>query len=267
MGLPRVILLEDDASLQRLAVLALDDDGMELQLCSRLAHAREALRQAPCALLITDLLLPDGSALDLLQDLTPACAPWPVPRCVVLSGGLDEHTRAALNTLGVWRQLSKPCSMAQLQACVHEALATWDAAPTKPTEAAESPTALRTPDIGPPTPAAPASTTATALSAEQTEALHRNFGGMQSLYLAFHASCLQQFAHDLREGDIACEQEDTAALRRLAHNLKSVLMNLGHLELSAQARQLEDAAAQAPQLGPALRADWQRLRQGVAALR
>lgn len=72
------------------------------------------------------------------------------------------------------------------------------------------------------------------------------FDGDTEFYRVFRASAVQQFPLDLQEGDAAVQAGDAQALRRAAHTLKGVLLTLGHAELSACAKQVEQAAQQAP---------------------
>ena len=53
---------------------ALEAAGFDTQLAPNLASAREALRNMSCALVLLDLLLPDGDGLDFLSEIrsTPA---------------------------------------------------------------------------------------------------------------------------------------------------------------------------------------------------
>jgi HPt (histidine-containing phosphotransfer) domain-containing protein len=93
----------------------------------------------------------------------------------------------------------------------------------------------------------------------ELEAIEVYFDGDRSFYEVFRSSCIEQFATDLTEGDAACAAGDAATLRRVAHSLKSVLRTLGHPQVSAQAKQAEDAAHEGP-WDQAL-AQWQVLRQ------
>jgi HPt (histidine-containing phosphotransfer) domain-containing protein len=61
------------------------------------------------------------------------------------------------------------------------------------------------------------------------------FGGDRDLFDVYLTACRHQFIADLQEGSQACSASDWARLRRTAHNLKSVLMTLGHPDLSAYA--------------------------------
>lgn len=235
---PRVLLVEDDPSLQRFVEMALELMPLELHCRDSVAGAIEMLQQAPVSLLITDLLLPDGSGRDLLARLNAEPALRGQARVMVFSAGLDDTISAELVKAGAWRTLAKPCSLDDLERCVSEGLAA---------AAADSPAAAAA--------AAPAA----------VDALQQHFAGNAALYQAFRASCLQQFAQDIEAGEAACRARDGQALRRLAHSLKSVLLTLGHTAESMDAAALELAADAAdwPHALPL----WQSLRQGLTAMR
>ena len=65
---PRVLYLEDDPDLTRITT-ALLDDSVEVTSVGTLAEARSRLRSERFALVILDIGLPDGSGLDLLDDI------------------------------------------------------------------------------------------------------------------------------------------------------------------------------------------------------
>lgn len=218
MSRPRVLLVDDDASIRRFVALALEDMDIELVEAANVAAAREALLGAPYRLIITDLMMPGETGFDLLQHLADHPARRAGARLAVFSAGMRADTQARLNALGVWRRLSKPTSLTELEQCVRDAVgggpSTLDAA-------------------------------APALADSEQAAMAQHFGGDEALFLAYRASCLAQFANDQRAGDAAVASADAAALRRLAHSLKSVLATLGQAAASAVARQLEDCAAHA----------------------
>jgi CheY-like chemotaxis protein len=66
---PRVVCVDDDASIRRFVELALEDLPVELLTCADATTARELLRQGPVALLITDLMMPGESGFELLASL------------------------------------------------------------------------------------------------------------------------------------------------------------------------------------------------------
>jgi len=236
---PRVLLVEDDASLQRFVALALEELNIELLLCSGVDAALALLAQQGVQLILTDLMMPGRSGFELIEELTARPALRGEARLVVFSAGLTPPVRQRLESQQVWRLLSKPCSVAELEACISDGvgLGTYGVAE---------------PPVDP-----------------DSSAIAQHFGGNAALYQAFRASCLQQFAADLTAGDLACAQTDSPALRRLAHSLKSVLLTLGHAEASARAGRLEDLAEHLSQARdwPAARLQWQGLREAMAQLR
>lgn len=232
---PRVLVVEDDASLRRFVELALEELPIELVACAAVDAALAELGRQAAALIITDLMMPGRSGFELIEVLNATPALQAGARVVVFSAGLSPAVRKRLASVGVWRLLSKPCPVTELEACVRDALAL-------------------APDSGPATPP----------SAGAEQAVAQQFGGNRALYTVFRASCLAQFAADIQAGDLACAQGDSPALHRLAHSLKSVLLTLGHAEDAALARRLEDTAA--PALWGEALPLWHRLRETLAQL-
>lgn len=243
MSRPRVLLVDDDASIRRFVALALEDLEVELVDVPGVPQAREALEDGPFQLIITDLMMPGETGFDLLQYLAEQPALRAGARLAVFSAGIRAETLARLEALDVWRRLPKPVSLGELARCVQDAVGAG-AAPALADEAAAAP---------------PCAT----LSAPERAALAQHFGGDEGLFLAYRRSCLAQFPADQRAGDSALASGDAPALRRLAHSLKSVLATLGQGEAGSTARALEDAAARVD--WPACRPLWQQLRTHLSA--
>lgn len=229
---PRVLLVEDDSSLRRFIEMALEEIEINLVSVPTVDEALVELGRGPVALILTDLMLPGRSGFDLIDALAADPALLGAARVAVLSAGLDPKTRQRLDRPEVWRLLSKPCSVAALEDCVHSALKA-----TVPTPAVPAPGQVHHP---------------------RAAAIAEHFGGNTVLYEGFRSSCLEQFHADSEEGDRFSEGSDAAALRRLAHSLKSVLLTLGHPDESALAADLELACEHA---------DWTRAAPGWRALR
>lgn len=226
----RLLLVEDDASIRRFVAMALDGPGLELVTAPDLASAFAALRGPPFELVLCDLTLPDGHGLDLLRALAAPDSPSPRARRVVFSAEASAAMRAELQQAGVHEVLSKPTSLANLEACVARALAASGAGVQ---------------ESHPDAPVVPGSLAL--------------FGGDLPLYLAFLAQCRPQFGRDAAAGDLAAGHQDLQALQRLAHSLKSVMLTLGFDSDNQLAARVETAAAEqraadAWSLWPALRA-------------
>ena len=233
----RVLLVEDDPTLQRFVAMALEDDEVRLQACISVDEALLALATQNFDLVISDLMLPGRHGLDLLQTLKQRPELRGNARLAVFSAGLNPAVREQLEALGVTRFLSKPCSLADLQSCLD---------------------GLRD---------APAPATMPSI---HKAAIEQYFGGNAALYQAFLARCRMQFPLDIAAGRSACERGDHVKLRHLAHSLKSVLLTLGHAEAAGVARQLEqdaqEAATGSEDALAAVRAAWPVLEDALARL-
>jgi CheY-like chemotaxis protein len=241
---PRVVCVDDDASIRRFVGLVLEDLPVEFVACADALAAREVLRQGPVALLITDLMMPGESGFELLASLVADPALRGGARLAVFSAGLNATTRARLEGLDVWRELDKPVSVAALEACVTDALELPHAAAVSCAPA---------PSIGP-------EIFDTATRAVIDDA----FGGDAALYAAFRTSALAQFVADRQALAAALVARDWPALHRQAHSLKGALATLGDAAGRDHARRLEDAAAQADE--GACRQRWPALDSHLEAL-
>ncbi len=274
----RLLLVEDDASLQRFVAMALEDEPVQLQICKSVDEALLALGAQRYDLIVTDLMLPGRSGQDLLQWLQAHPELRAQAVLAAFSAGLTGPVRAQLETLGVTRFLSKPCSLADLHACIREVASALPAAAAA--SAASPASAVRNAfgtssdagDTHPPVQPdvdADADADAGTLQGElDASAIDEFFGGNQALYEGFLAKCRVQFRADLETGRQAIAQPAPQTMRHLAHSLKSVLLTLGHPTAAAVARQLEDdAAASDPHaVSDAVRAGWARLDAALTRL-
>lgn len=232
----RLLLIEDDSSIARFVALALEELAVDLTTAGTLAEARQQLAQARFDAVITDLMLPDGSSIELMEaGHARQGTPW-----IAFSAGLTPERLAALHELGVQQTLRKPVSLAALMDAVSRALESSQAASAAP--APESPSPAR-----------------------RAAAVDEHFGGDAALFDAFLSGCLTRFADDLARGHAALAAQDLATLRHVSHGLKAVLSLIGEPALASHARELEDACA----AGRATEAasHWQRLAPGLEALR
>lgn len=246
----RVLLVEDDASIRRYVGMALGDLPLDLVEAGTLHEARRALASGSYALLLTDLMLPDGNGLDLLAELQAEPRLRGQARIVVFSAGVSGDLRERVMALGAWQVLDKPVALAALVGCVAQALAGPDSVAPTPTPSTES--ALQRGEVS--------------AAVARAAAIAAHFAGHAGLYDAFRAASVAQFDADIAEADAACLRPDIAALRRHAHNLKTVLLLLSADEASMQARALESAADGATAI-TALLPLWRTLRAAVRKLR
>lgn len=242
-ALARVLLVDDDAAIRRLVAMALEDEALQLISCADAHAALAALREAPVALLITDLMMPGLSGFELLERLRDEPALRGSASLVAFSAGLNAERAERLQALGVQTLLDKPVSIARLLAVVREALgaaAPPASAPLTGGAASEAPAA-----------------------AAVAGAVPAAFGGDAVLYQAFLQACLAQYPQDLAAGDAAIAQGDAPALRRVVHNLKGSLRTLGADTLADAALAIEQGLAADGDLPPTRRRAWQALREAL----
>lgn len=236
-----VLVLEDDALIRRFIDMALGELPIRMIHATSIAEAQQLLRSEAVDLFISDLMLPDGNAMDLFHVLRGDARHLGL-RIVILSAGITATVRALASRMDVFRVLDKPVPFADLVACVEQAIDVHDAV------------------------AAPAPVAVPPISATQREhAIEAHFGGRSSLFDEFFASCLEQLPGDMAAGDAACARHDAGALRRVAHNLKSVLQLMGSTQGHVMARRLEQAVM-ADEPFPTMASHWERLRAHVDSL-
>ena len=73
----RLLLLEDDPAIARTVVYTLERDGLAVTHSLLLRDARQQVQARAFDLLVLDVGLPDGSGLDLLQQVRNTPAPTP----------------------------------------------------------------------------------------------------------------------------------------------------------------------------------------------
>ena len=111
----RIFLLEDDEALGRGVAMALAGPDREVSRAASLAEAKAALAERRFSLLVLDVNLPDGSALDLLRGLRAAGDETPVILLTANDLELDEVTGLEA---GADDYITKPFSLAVLRARV-----------------------------------------------------------------------------------------------------------------------------------------------------
>ncbi len=114
-----ILLLEDDAALGQGIRFALENDGVQVELCTALSQAQSILPGKDFDLLILDVNLPDGSGLDLLQDVRRRHSSVPV--ILLTANDLETDIVLGLES-GADDYITKPFSLAILRARVNAQL-------------------------------------------------------------------------------------------------------------------------------------------------
>jgi two-component system, NtrC family, response regulator PilR len=115
----RVLVVDDEADIRELLTMTLTRMGLSVDAAGTGFEAEQLLQKHRYALCLTDMRLPDGSGLDLLEHVGRHYADTPV--AVITAFGSAENAVAALKA-GAFDYIAKPVALSQLRAMVQSAL-------------------------------------------------------------------------------------------------------------------------------------------------
>jgi two-component system response regulator PilR (NtrC family) len=115
----RVLIVDDEADIRELLSLTLQRMGLETDCAGNEFEATQFMLKHSYDLCLTDMRLPDGDGLKLLEHVGKHYATTPV--AVITAHGSAENAVAALKA-GAFDYLAKPVSLSQLRALVRSAL-------------------------------------------------------------------------------------------------------------------------------------------------
>ncbi len=108
-----LLLIDDDVELCELLNSWLSQEGFQVRACHDGSSARKALAELAPAAVVLDVMLPDGSGLELLKQLRSEHAELPV---LMLSARGEPLDRILGLELGADDYLAKPCDPRELTA-------------------------------------------------------------------------------------------------------------------------------------------------------
>ena len=111
-AMTHALLLDDDRDSLAALTSVVSAQGIVTETAETVAAALDRLRSNPPDLIIADLFLPDGGALDLLQHIEPPHD----PEVVVITDRATVETAVEALRLGVSDYLTKPLDMGRLRA-------------------------------------------------------------------------------------------------------------------------------------------------------
>ncbi len=117
----RVLVVDDEPGLREMLAILFRREGFEVTLAPGFAPGREAIVNAPepYALVLTDLLMPDGSGMDLLSLVKQRATRTEV---IVMTAHGDVETAIEAMRRGAYDFVAKPFATNELRALVHKAL-------------------------------------------------------------------------------------------------------------------------------------------------
>jgi CheY-like chemotaxis protein len=117
---PGILVVEDDDAVARVLDIILRRAGHTVTRAATIADARSSLARARPAVILLDMKLPDGSGLDLLDDLTETPELQKVP--VVVLSGVEPTFDPRLRSDRVVEWLMKPFAERELLRALRDAM-------------------------------------------------------------------------------------------------------------------------------------------------
>jgi len=117
--MPTILIADDEAKFRKILTLALTDDGHEVIEAGDAEEAIEILKKSSINLVITDLRMPKGGGMTVLD--TVQKAGHSIPIIILTAYGTIENAVEALKK-GAHDYVMKPCDLEELKNCVRKAL-------------------------------------------------------------------------------------------------------------------------------------------------
>lgn len=125
----RVLIVDDEPDIRELLALTLGKMGLSVDTVGTVADARSRLAASHYDLALTDMRLPDGEGIQVVQYI--ADSGLDVPVAVITAYGSTENAVAAMKA-GAFDYLAKPLSLASLRSLVKSALGVHEASAATP---------------------------------------------------------------------------------------------------------------------------------------
>jgi response regulator RpfG family c-di-GMP phosphodiesterase len=117
---PRILVLEDEGTVQTLVKAMLKIRGFECDAASTVAEARGLMRRQRYDIVLADVHLPDGSGLELVEK-----ADADDPLLIVMTGSSDIQTAVQAIRNGAIDFITKPFSVGHFLQRIDKALSEW----------------------------------------------------------------------------------------------------------------------------------------------
>jgi two-component system response regulator PilR (NtrC family) len=116
---PRVLVVDDEANLLDFLTLLLEQEGYHVSRANGLNAARSAVAQQDFDVVLCDIMMPDGSGMDLLREISATES-----RTAVIMMTAYSSTKSAIDAmkLGAYDYVSKPFDVEELKVLVKKAL-------------------------------------------------------------------------------------------------------------------------------------------------
>jgi signal transduction histidine kinase/CheY-like chemotaxis protein/HPt (histidine-containing phosphotransfer) domain-containing protein len=233
----RILLVEDNSTNQKLALLLLDKLGYRADVAGNGLEAIEAVARQDYDVVLMDVQMPEMDGLEATGRIRSHPSLLAQPRIVAMTANAMEGDRAECLAAGMDDYVSKPIAPQELAAALSRA-AIRDEAPGAHAPVGTPPEAAATPPAG-----AAEAEPGPAIDAAALDRLRRMLGKkaeamLPGMVAGFEADG-DRLLGDARAG-LADGKAD--AVRRAAHTLKSIAASFGALAIATACNDLEKEA-------------------------
>jgi CheY-like chemotaxis protein/HPt (histidine-containing phosphotransfer) domain-containing protein len=223
----RILLAEDNATNQKLALRLLERFGYRADVAGNGLETLEALRRQPYDVVLMDVQMPEMDGLEATRTIVQEWAQEQRPRIVAMTANAMREDREACLAAGMDDYLSKPIRVEELIRALGQCR-------PLPDSGQERPHVARSEDGEP-----GGSTTNTPLDKVALERLREMVGGDPEILTELIDTFLEDGPHLLADMRQAVKKGDAGGLRLAAHGLKSNSADFGATVLAEMCRELE----------------------------
>jgi signal transduction histidine kinase/DNA-binding response OmpR family regulator/HPt (histidine-containing phosphotransfer) domain-containing protein len=230
----RILLAEDHATNQKLALLTLGRLGYRADVAANGLEVLSALKRQPYDVILMDMQMPEMDGLEATRRIRQAWRGSDGPRIIAMTANVTKEDREACLEAGMDDYLAKPIHVDELVAALNKAVPV-------PVNAIPPAEAIRSRMASQADPALlnlawpEASFDPTAI-----DKLLNLVGGDRKALSELIDSYLTDTSDLLRDLQQAMKNKDADLLRRAGHTLKSSSLDFGAIILSKLGKQLED---------------------------
>ena len=246
-----ILLAEDNASNQKLAMIMLERLGYRADIAGNGIEVLEALQRQPYDVVLMDVQMPEMDGLEATRKIRRSVAAELQPHIIALTADAMEEDRKQCFAAGMNDYVSKPIQVQSLVSALNRSPAKETAAAPSLSDGTRPQTADRNPDESPPAEhkigPIPEETQAggAILDLTAVQRVKQTLGKRaDEIFLGLLENFLDDCVRLLADARGAMQRGSMEDLRRATHTLKSHSATFGATALSATARNLEQLARQ-----------------------
>ena len=255
----RILLAEDHATNQKLALLTLGRLGYRADVAANGLEVLSALERQPYDVILMDMQMPEMDGLEATRRIRQDWHGEGGPRIIAMTANVTKEDREACREAGMDDYLAKPIRVDELVAALNKAVPVSEAA-IRTLNTTRSRTEPQPDSISLDIPPQETSFDPTAI-----DKLLQLVGGDRAALSRLIDSYLADTSNLLRDLHQALDNENTDLLRRAGHTLKSSSLDFGAIALSKLGKRLEEIGKEkrtsgAVDLVPQAEAEYEQVR-------